>query len=63
LLFLLCDLSEAFDKVWYRGILHKKQTNEITGNDSILNQWRTLGSKHENEKGIIKKLAIVCDCI
>ena len=31
LLFLLCDLSEAFDKVWYRGILHKKQTNEITG--------------------------------
>ena len=29
---IFCDLSKAFDRVWHKGLLFKRQTYSITGN-------------------------------
>ena len=49
--FVFCDFSEAFDKVWHRGILHKMKAYGITGK---LIDWSSSYLKGRRQKVVIK---------
>ena len=50
-MFVFCDFSKAFDKVWHRGLLHKMKAYGITGN---LINWLNSYLKARRQKVVIR---------
>jgi hypothetical protein len=51
--FFFCDLSKAFDRVWYKGLLFKLQTYGIDGN---MLEWFTSCLKNREQKVMYRNM-------
>jgi hypothetical protein len=56
--FIFCDFSKAFDKVWHRGLLHKKKAYGINGN---FIDWFNSYLKDREQKVIKKYSSAYCE--